>query len=153
MPGPRICYLMNHWCYLCSLEMSGGPTLCYLMWVVFAHSLRDVEQKLLLKYPPVVLPMEMISFGMFVGLDFWVQICRIEARFSAAWCWYKADDTRIAPISWLAPLVMMARNGPSFRSLCWAAAHQLSCSDCPWLLGKKKKGIHFNLLSLRFKLC
>lgn len=90
---------MNQWGYLYSLEMNGGYTLCYFMWIVFANSLRDVEQKLLLKYLAVIPPMEMISLGMFVGLDFWVQIYRIEARFPAAWCWYNADDTGIVPTS------------------------------------------------------
>lgn len=63
------------------------------------HSLRDLEQKLLLKYLAVIPPMETISLGMFVGLNFWVQICRIEARCPAAWCWYNADDKKIAPTS------------------------------------------------------
>lgn len=77
--------------------MNGGHVLCYFMWAVFAHTLRDVEQKLLMKYLAITPPMEMISLGMFVGLDFWVQLCRIEARFPAVWCWCNADDTRIAP--------------------------------------------------------
>lgn len=37
MSGPRISCLMNHWWYLYSLEMNGGHTLCYFMWVVFAQ--------------------------------------------------------------------------------------------------------------------
>ncbi|RMC11411.1 hypothetical protein DUI87_11530 [Hirundo rustica rustica] len=65
----------------------------------FAHSPRDVKRKLLVKYLAIVPSMEMISLGMFVGLDFWVQICSIEARFPADWCWYNADDTKIAPTS------------------------------------------------------
>lgn len=125
--APGFAVLWNHWWYFYSLEMNGGHTLCYFTWVVFVHSLRDVEQKLLLNYLAVIPPMEIIGLGMFVGLDFWIQICRSEARFPAAWCWYNADDARIAPTSWLTPLVMMARSGPLFRSLCWATAHQLSC--------------------------
>lgn len=64
--------------------MNGDHTLCYFMWVVFVHSVRDVEQKLLLKYLAIIPPMEIISFRVFVGLHFWVQICRIKARFPAA---------------------------------------------------------------------
>lgn len=48
------------------------------------HRLRDLERKLMLKYLAVVPPMEIISLGMFVGLDFWVQICGIEARLPGA---------------------------------------------------------------------
>lgn len=135
----RICCLMNHWWCLYSLEMNGGHVLCYFMWVVFAHTLRDVEQKLLMKYLAITPPMEMISLGMFVGLDFWVQLCRIEARFPAVWCWCNADDTRIAPTFWLTTLVMMARNGPLFWSLCWATAHQLSCRGLSLTAGLKNK--------------
>lgn len=131
---PRISCLMNHWWYLYSLEMNGGHTVCYFMWVVFAQS-EGFETQAAAEVPGSHSPMEFISLGMSVGLDFWVQICRTEARFPCAWCWYNADDKKIAPTSWLTPLVMMARNGPLFRSLCWATAHQLSCSDFPWLLG------------------
>lgn len=128
MSGPRICCLMKplviflviiwRWMVIIPSVISRELCLC---------SLRDVEQKLLLNYLAVIPPMEIIGLGMFVGLDFWIQICRSEARFPAAWCWYNADDARIAPTSWLTPLVMMARSGPLFRSLCWATAHQLSC--------------------------
>ena len=49
--------------------MDDGCNFSYFMWAVFAHSLRDLKQKLLLSYLPVALPREVSSLGKLVGLE------------------------------------------------------------------------------------